>query len=126
MPQDGAADLLYKQRGEIFKDIDEQRGATKQDIRALVTNVCNFCIQAYSPTYAEISTNGIWQSIAPKFHDLAEDKVVATKYELKLIVFTFLDEIESVHQDQHASDLHARIRSEKAVLNLIQSLRSLV
>lgn len=122
---DSASDLLYKERGEIFEKIDENRGATKQEVRELLFNVCNLCIRLFSPLHTDISPQSIWKAIEPRLKDIPDDQVLATKYELKLIFYNFSNKLELVSQDKDKPLLENKIVSESAVLHLIKNLKDL-
>lgn len=122
---DSASDLLYKERGEIFDKIDDNKGATKQEVRELLFNVCNLCIRLFSPLHTDISPQSIWKSVELKFKDIPDDKVIATKYELKLIFYSFSNKLELIFQNKSNPLLENKISSESAVLHLIENLKGL-
>jgi hypothetical protein len=123
--QGDASDLLYKERGEIFATIDENKGVNVEALRALLVNICNLAIKTHSPLYVDVKPQNIWKSVETHFANADPTKILATKYHAQIIFNLFSNKLESIHTTPNLTNLHRRILGEEAVLELIRNLASL-
>jgi hypothetical protein len=120
--QGDASDLLYKERGEIFASIDEDKGVNVETLRALLVNICNLAIKTHSPLYVDVKPQNIWKSVEAHFANVDPTKILATKYHAQMIFNLFSNKLESIHTIPNLTNLHRRILGEEAVLELIDNL----
>ncbi len=123
--QGDASDLLYKERGEIFNSIDENKGVTVEDLRALLVNICNLAIKTHSPLYVDVTPQHIWKAVSAHFANLEPDKIITSKYHAQMILNLFSNKLELLHTTGDMSNLQRRVAGEECVLELIHNIKNL-